>query len=54
MGDEIIKLIEYIVGHPIVQGALIAYVVYGVIVVALAVTVFVMTFRAILRRNHIK
>lgn len=49
MADEIIKLIEYITGSPIVQGAFIAYLIFGAIVVSLVVAVFVIAFRAIIK-----
>lgn len=47
MAEEIIKLIEYIIGSPIVQGAFIAYLIFGAITLAMVIAVFVITFRAI-------
>ena len=46
MANEIIKIIEYITGNPFVQGAFIAYIIIGAIVLALAITIFIITFRA--------
>jgi hypothetical protein len=51
MADEIIKLIEYIAGNPVVQGAVIAYIIFGAMVVLIAVAVFVFVFRSIIRRR---
>lgn len=47
MAEEIIKLIEYLIGSPIVQGAFIAYLIIGAIVLAMVIAVFVITLRAI-------
>lgn len=51
MADEIIKLIEYITGSPIVKGAFIAYLIFGAIVVSLVVAVFVIAFRSITKNG---
>ncbi len=53
MADEVIKLIEYFAGSGIVQGAFIAYLIFGAVVLFFVIAVFVVTFRAILtnRRN---
>lgn len=50
MVNEIIKLIEYITGNPIFQGAFIVYAVFGAIVTALVIAVFVIVFREIIKR----
>lgn len=51
MVDEIIKLIEYIIGSPIVQGVFIAYIIFGAIVVAMVITIFIITLRAIFNKR---
>ena len=48
MAEEIIKLIEYITGNPVFQGAIIAYIIFGAIVVSIVIAVFVITLRSIL------
>ena len=52
MADEIIKLIEYITGNPIVQSAFIVYVILGAVVAIMAIAIIIFTFRQIL--NHKK
>lgn len=44
MANEIIKLIEYITGSPVVQGAFIAYIVFFAIVALIAIGIIVFTF----------
>lgn len=48
MTNEIIKLIEYITGSPVVRGAFIAYIVFGGIIVA---TAFIITLRIIFEKR---
>lgn len=48
MADEIIKIIEYITGNPVVQGAFVAYIIFGIIVTSIVLAIFVFTFRTIL------
>lgn len=45
--NEIIKLIEYIMGHPFVRGALIAYMSFAIIVIGIVLAIFVCVFRSI-------
>ena len=52
MADEIIKLIEYITGNPLVQGAAIAYMIFGAIVLAMVIAVFTITLRAIFKNKR--
>lgn len=52
MADEIIKLIEYITGNPIVQGAFIAYIILAAIVVSIVIAVFVITLRSITNKRE--
>lgn len=52
MADEIIKLIEYLTGSPIVRGAFIAYLIFGAVVVLGVIAVFVITLRAILTNRR--
>lgn len=51
MADEIIKLIEYITGSPVIQGAVIAYIIFGAIMASIAITFFVITLRTILNNR---
>ena len=48
MADEVIKIIEYITGNSIVQGAFIAYIIFGIVVVSTVLAVFVFSFKTIL------
>ena len=52
MADELIKLIEYITGSPLVQGAFIAYIVFGAIVVSAVIAVFVISVRTIAKNGR--
>ena len=52
MADEIIKVIEYITGNPIVQSAFIVYVIFGAVVAVTAIAIIIFTFFFIL--NHKK
>lgn len=52
MADEIIKLIEYLTGSPVVRGTFIAYLIFGALVVLGVIAVFVITFRAILSNRR--
>lgn len=54
MADEIIKLIEYIVNSDIAKGAIVAYVIFTVIFVAVVIAIFAITFRQILKHNRRK
>lgn len=47
MADEVIKIIEYITGNPIVQGAAIGYVVFVAIVALIALAIIVYVFHNI-------
>ena len=51
MADEIIKLIEYIMGNPVVQGVLIASVIFVTTVVSMIIAVYVFTFRTIINNR---
>lgn len=51
MVNEIIKLIEYITGNPIVQGAFIAYMIFGAVVVAMVVAIFVIALLRIIGKR---
>ena len=48
MADEIIKIIEYITGNPIVQGAFVVYVIIGAVVVSIAISIIIFAFCQIL------
>ena len=49
MAEQIIKLLEYITNHPLVQGSVIAWVVFGAITVLFGIAVFIFAFCVILR-----
>ncbi len=51
MAEEIIKLIEYIMGNPVVQGLLIASVSLVTIVFITIIAVYVFTFRTIINNR---
>ena len=51
MADEIIKLIEYITGNPVVQGAFIGYVIFSVIVVLVTIAIFTFVLRTIFKNR---
>ena len=51
MTGEIIKLIEYITGNPVFQGAFIAYMIFGAIVVAMVVAIFVIALSRIIGKR---
>ena len=48
MADEVIKIIEYITGNPIVQGLFALGIGFSVIVATLTFVFFVFVFRSIL------
>lgn len=50
MTNEIIELIEYITNSGLFKGAVIAYSIFAVVVLALVVSVFVITFKTM--KNH--
>ena len=56
MADEVIKIIEYIIGNPVVQGVTAAYVVISIVVALIALAIIVYIFRCITnmrnRRNR--
>ena len=52
MAEEIVKLIEYITNSGLFKGAVIAYSIFAIIVLALVITVFVITFKQIKRHRN--
>lgn len=51
MAEEIIKVLDYIMGNPAVQAFGIAYLVFSGIILSLVVTVFVVTVRQIVNNS---
>ena len=49
MGEEVIKILEYLKNSDIVKGFAIGYVIIGIIVFALVITIFIITFRSIMK-----
>ena len=49
MGEEVIKILEYLKNSDIVKGFAMGYVIIGIIVFALAITIFIITFRSIMK-----
>lgn len=49
MGEEVIKILEYLKNSDIVKGFVMGYVIIGIIVFALAITIFIITFRNIMK-----
>ena len=51
MGDEVIKVLEYLKNSDIVKGFAMGYVIIGIIVFILAITIFIITFRNIMKNK---
>ena len=49
MGEEVIKILEYLKNSDIVKGFIIGNVIFGIIVFALVITIFIITFRNIMK-----
>ena len=49
MGEEIIKVLEYLKSSDIVKGFAIGYVITFIIIFALVITIFVITFKSIIK-----
>lgn len=45
MADEIIKLIEYITNNGVFKGAIIAYGLFALLVIAIVIGVFIFVFK---------
>ena len=51
MGEEVIKILEYLKNSDIVKGFAMGYVIIGIIVFILAITIFIITFRNIMKNK---
>ena len=49
MGEEIIKVLEYLKNSDIVKGFAIGYVIFGIIIFVFVITIFIITFRNIMK-----
>ena len=49
MGEEIIKVLEYLENSDIVKGFAIGCIIFGIIIFILVVAVFIITFRSIMK-----
>ena len=49
MGEEVIKILEYLKNSDIVKGFVFGYVIIGIIIFALVITIFIITFRNIMK-----
>lgn len=49
MGEEVIKVLEYLKNSDIVKGFAIGYAIFGIIVFILVITIFIIAFKNIMK-----